>query len=107
MLLKVVPPVPVHKCGSSQTFSLSSVADRGPSCSGVHSHVMLCPYPQGGLLSALGSLAMMFLLAMTPHNSETEGKRLAILAGFAFLTGTVMMRTLQACDFGTLGVLSL
>ena len=35
----------------------------------------------------LGSLGMMFWLAMTPHNPETEKKRLAILAGFAFLTG--------------------
>ncbi|XP_060930752.1 probable Bax inhibitor 1 [Limanda limanda] len=42
---------------------------------------------QGGLLSVLGSLGMMFWLAMTPHNAETEKKRLAILAGFAFLTG--------------------
>merc|ERR1719369_2393137 len=30
---------------------------------------------------------MMFWLAMTPHNYETEKKRLAILAGFAFFTG--------------------
>ena len=46
-----------------------------------------CARCQGGLLSVLGSLGMMFWLAMTPHNSETEKKRLAILAGFAFLTG--------------------
>uniref|UniRef100_A0A3B4TNB0 Transmembrane BAX inhibitor motif containing 6 n=1 Tax=Seriola dumerili TaxID=41447 RepID=A0A3B4TNB0_SERDU len=45
---------------------------------------------QGGVLSVLGSLGMMFWLAMTPHNSETERKRLAILAGFAFLTGKLM-----------------
>jgi len=42
---------------------------------------------QGGILSLLGSLGMMFWLAMTPHSSETEKKRLAILAGFAFFTG--------------------
>jgi len=42
---------------------------------------------QGGILSLLGSLGMMFWLAMTPHNYETEKKRLAILAGFAFFTG--------------------
>uniref|UniRef100_A0A3Q3WGW0 Uncharacterized protein n=1 Tax=Mola mola TaxID=94237 RepID=A0A3Q3WGW0_MOLML len=47
---------------------------------------------QGGLLSALGSLAMMMWLATTPHSSETERKRLAILAGFAFLTGKLMTR---------------
>lgn len=46
--------------------------------------------PQGGILSVLGSLGMMFWLAMTPHNPETEKKRLAILAGFAFLTGELM-----------------
>lgn len=55
-----------------------------------HHVFIFCP-PQGGLLSALGSLAMMMWLAMTPHNSETERKRLTILAGFAFLTGRVMM----------------
>lgn len=54
-----------------------------------------CPCSQGGVLSVLGSLGMMFWLAMTPHNSETEKKRLAILAGFAFLTGKGMM--LWAC----------
>nr|UPW27093.1 bax inhibitor 1 [Thamnaconus modestus] len=42
---------------------------------------------QGGLLSALGSLALMIWLASTPHSPQTERKRLAILAGFAFLTG--------------------
>lgn len=47
---------------------------------------------QGGILSVLASLGMMFWLAMTPHNSETEKKRLAILAGFAFFTGEVQIR---------------
>uniref|UniRef100_A0A8C3A489 Transmembrane BAX inhibitor motif containing 6 n=2 Tax=Cyclopterus lumpus TaxID=8103 RepID=A0A8C3A489_CYCLU len=50
---------------------------------------------QGGVLSVLGSLGMMFWLAMTPHNSETEKKRLAILAGFAFLTGVGLGPTLD------------
>uniref|UniRef100_A0A8C6S7A0 Transmembrane BAX inhibitor motif-containing protein 6 n=1 Tax=Neogobius melanostomus TaxID=47308 RepID=A0A8C6S7A0_9GOBI len=50
---------------------------------------------QGGMLSVLGSLAMMFWLAMTPHNPETEKKRLAILAGFAFLTGVGLGPTLD------------
>ncbi|KAG7237891.1 hypothetical protein INR49_031684 [Caranx melampygus] len=49
----------------------------------------------GGVLSVLGSLGMMFWLAMTPHNSETERKRLAILAGFAFLTGVGLGPTLD------------
>jgi hypothetical protein len=34
---------------------------------------------------------MMFWLAMTPHNSDTEKKRLAILAGFAFFTGKLVL----------------
>lgn len=42
---------------------------------------------QGGLLSALASLGMMIWLNLTPHSPQTEQKRLAILAGFAFLTG--------------------
>jgi len=42
---------------------------------------------QGGMFTLLGSLGMMMWLATTPHSSETEKKRLAILAGFAFLTG--------------------
>ncbi|XP_041654701.1 probable Bax inhibitor 1 [Cheilinus undulatus] len=50
---------------------------------------------QGGVLSVLGSLGMMFWLAMTPHNSETEKKRLAILAGFAFFTGVGLGPTLD------------
>uniref|UniRef100_A0A3Q2PD69 Transmembrane BAX inhibitor motif-containing protein 6 n=1 Tax=Fundulus heteroclitus TaxID=8078 RepID=A0A3Q2PD69_FUNHE len=50
---------------------------------------------QGGVLSVLGSLAMMFWLAMTPHNPETEKKRLGILAAFAFLTGVGLGPTLD------------
>ena len=46
---------------------------------------------QGGVLSLLGSLGMMFWLAMIPHNSDTEKKRLAILAGFAFFTGKCLI----------------
>lgn len=34
---------------------------------------------------------MMVWLSMTPHSPETEQKRLAILAGFAFLTGWLFM----------------
>lgn len=49
--------------------------------------VTSCLLSQGGVLSLLGSVGLMFWLAMTPHNPETEKKRLAILAGFAFLTG--------------------
>lgn len=41
----------------------------------------------GGLLSILGSLAMMAWLVMTPHSPQTEKKRQGILAGFAFCTG--------------------
>lgn len=48
------------------------------------------------MLSALISLGMMFWLAMTPHNYETEKKRLAILAGFAFFTGEDAARELSS-----------
>ncbi|KAJ3583564.1 hypothetical protein NHX12_016876 [Muraenolepis orangiensis] len=50
---------------------------------------------QGGLLSLLCSLGMMFWLAMTPHSSETEKKRLGILAGFAFFTGVGLGPTMD------------
>ncbi|XP_048449769.1 probable Bax inhibitor 1 [Rhincodon typus] len=43
---------------------------------------------QGGLLSMLISLGLMMWLSVTPHNSETEKKRLLILSTFAFFTGT-------------------
>ncbi|KAJ8016990.1 hypothetical protein DPEC_G00013120 [Dallia pectoralis] len=50
---------------------------------------------QGGFLSLLGSLGMMIWLSMTPHNSQTEKKRLAILAGFAFFTGVGLGPTMD------------
>ncbi|XP_062323295.1 probable Bax inhibitor 1 [Osmerus eperlanus] len=54
--------------------------------SGAYVHVVTRLF-QGGLLTMLGSLAMMAWLAMTPHSPQTEKKRLGILAGFAFFTG--------------------
>ncbi|NXV03973.1 BI1 inhibitor, partial [Cettia cetti] len=42
---------------------------------------------QFGLLTGLGSLALMVWLTATPHSRETEQKRLGMLVGFAFLTG--------------------
>ncbi|XP_053082999.1 probable Bax inhibitor 1 [Pangasianodon hypophthalmus] len=53
---------------------------------GAYVHVVTRLF-QGGLLSVLGSLAMMVWLSVTPHSPETEKKRLAILSAFAFLTG--------------------
>lgn len=53
------------------------------------------PDQQGGLLSALGSLALMVWLASTPPSPQMERKRLAILAGFAFLTGMTTMTTMN------------
>uniref|UniRef100_W5LRA8 Transmembrane BAX inhibitor motif containing 6 n=1 Tax=Astyanax mexicanus TaxID=7994 RepID=W5LRA8_ASTMX len=47
---------------------------------GAYVHVVTRIF-QGGLLSMLGSLAMMAWLAMTPHSPQTEKKRLGILAG--------------------------
>ncbi|NXU67980.1 BI1 inhibitor, partial [Horornis vulcanius] len=43
---------------------------------------------QFGLLTGLGSLGLMFWLMATPHSQETEQKRLGMLVGFAFLTGS-------------------
>lgn len=42
---------------------------------------------QAGFLSAIGALAMILLLVMTPHQPENQMKRLCFLGGFAFLTG--------------------
>jgi FtsH-binding integral membrane protein len=42
---------------------------------------------QAGLLTVLGSLGLLFALYMTPHQPENQGKRMAYLIGFAFLTG--------------------
>uniref|UniRef100_A0A8C0U1M3 Transmembrane BAX inhibitor motif containing 6 n=1 Tax=Cyanistes caeruleus TaxID=156563 RepID=A0A8C0U1M3_CYACU len=42
---------------------------------------------QFGLLTGLGALGLMVWLTATPHNRETEQKRLGMLVGFAFLTG--------------------
>lgn len=53
---------------------------------GAYVHVVT-HFIQAGLLSALGSLALMIWLMATPHSHETEQKRLGLLAGFAFLTG--------------------
>uniref|UniRef100_A0A8C6ZVC1 Uncharacterized protein n=1 Tax=Nothoprocta perdicaria TaxID=30464 RepID=A0A8C6ZVC1_NOTPE len=44
--------------------------------------------PQFSLLTGLGALGLMVWLTATPHSKETEQKRLGMLAGFAFLTGT-------------------
>uniref|UniRef100_A0A3P8Z1L8 Transmembrane BAX inhibitor motif-containing protein 6 n=1 Tax=Esox lucius TaxID=8010 RepID=A0A3P8Z1L8_ESOLU len=59
------------------------------SAAGAYVHVVTRLF-QGGLLSMLGSLAMMAWLAMTPHSPQTEKKRLAILSGFAFFTGNLI-----------------
>ncbi|KPP72554.1 hypothetical protein Z043_108434 [Scleropages formosus] len=61
---------------------------------GAYVHVVTRLF-QGGFVSLLGSLGMMAWLAMTPHNPETEKKRLAILAGFAFFTGVGLGPTMD------------
>ncbi|NWS00555.1 BI1 inhibitor, partial [Motacilla alba] len=43
---------------------------------------------QFGLLTGLGALGLMVWLTATPHSRETEQKRLGMLVGFAFLTGS-------------------
>lgn len=40
-----------------------------------------------GLLTCLGGIGLLIWLMVTPHSRETEEKRLAMLAGFAFLSG--------------------
>ncbi|XP_066564266.1 probable Bax inhibitor 1 [Amia ocellicauda] len=61
---------------------------------GAYVHVVTRIF-QGGVLSLLASLGMMAWLAMTPHNPETEKKRLGILAGFAFFTGVGLGPTMD------------
>ncbi|NXU59986.1 BI1 inhibitor, partial [Turnix velox] len=52
---------------------------------------------QFSFLVGLGALGLMIWLTATPHNRETEQKRLAMLAGFAFLTGTNLGPLLEVC----------
>ncbi|KAJ6658077.1 hypothetical protein lerEdw1_001553 [Lerista edwardsae] len=52
---------------------------------------------QFGLLTGLGALGLMIWLMATPHSRETEVKRLAMLAGFAFLTGVNLGPLLEMC----------
>jgi len=61
---------------------------------GAYVHVVTRLF-QGGMLTMLGSLGMMAWLAMTPHSPQTEKKRLAILAGFAFFTGVGLGPTMD------------
>lgn len=52
------------------------------------SYVHVCTaFLQGGLLSALGGLGLLFLLKSTPHTAENVSKRMAYLTGFGFLSG--------------------
>ncbi|NXD88444.1 BI1 inhibitor, partial [Halcyon senegalensis] len=44
---------------------------------------------QFSFLTGLGALGLMVWLTATPHSRETEQKRLGMLVGFAFLTGSV------------------
>ncbi|NWQ66693.1 BI1 inhibitor, partial [Neopipo cinnamomea] len=52
---------------------------------------------QFGFLTGLGALGLMVWLTATPHNRETEQKRLGMLVAFAFLTGTNLGPLLQMC----------
>lgn len=54
---------------------------------GAYVHVVTRIF-QGGLVSTLISLGLIVWLASTPHSPETERRRLCILSGFAFFTGT-------------------
>ncbi|XP_014802938.1 PREDICTED: bax inhibitor 1 [Calidris pugnax] len=52
---------------------------------------------QFSFLTGLGALGLMVWLTATPHSRETEQKRLGMLAGFAFLTGTNLGPLLEIC----------
>uniref|UniRef100_UPI00398EFD88 probable Bax inhibitor 1 n=1 Tax=Pristiophorus japonicus TaxID=55135 RepID=UPI00398EFD88 len=54
---------------------------------GAYVHVVTRIF-QGGLMSMLISLGLILWLSFTPHTPENEKKRLSILVGFAFFTGT-------------------
>lgn len=54
---------------------------------GAYVHVVTRVF-QGGLMSMLLSLGLILWLSFTPHTPENEKKRLCILIGFAFFTGT-------------------
>ncbi|XP_024148079.1 probable Bax inhibitor 1 [Oryzias melastigma] len=80
----------VHLKNVYSSLTLSMIV----AAAGAYVHVVTRLF-EGGVLSLLGSVGLMFWLAMTPHNPETEKKRLAILAGFAFLTGVGLGPTLD------------
>ncbi|XP_004071065.1 bax inhibitor 1 [Oryzias latipes] len=80
----------VHLKNVYSSLALSMIV----AAAGSYVHVVTRLF-EGGVLSLLGSVGLMFWLAMTPHNPETEKKRLAILAGFAFLTGVGLGPTLD------------
>lgn len=46
----------------------------------------------GGLLLALAGFGLAMSLHMTPDNGKNRGQRMAMLLGFAFLSGTVKSR---------------
>jgi len=63
---------------------------------GAYVHLVL-GFLQGGLMTLLGSIGVLIMLGMTPHTRENEGKRLAMLTGFAGLTGVGLGPLLQTC----------
>ncbi|KAM9321689.1 bax inhibitor 1 [Gastrophryne carolinensis] len=52
---------------------------------------------QGSFMSFAGSFGMMMWLMVTPYSRENEGKRLGILAGFAFFSGIGLGPALNLC----------
>jgi FtsH-binding integral membrane protein len=61
------------------------------SCSvGAYAHVATGLLQGGGLLFALAALGLAVGLTFTPDNGKNRGQRMAMLLGFAFLTGLGM-----------------
>ena len=50
-------------------------------------NILLLLVLQAGLLTIIGSIGLLILLGMTPHNPANQTKRLCYLTGFAFLSG--------------------
>lgn len=51
---------------------------------------------QAGLLTLIGSVVVLVLLATTPHSPDNNKKRVAYLLGFALLAGVSLGPLLQA-----------
>lgn len=72
------------------SFTLASLS----ACAGGYVH-MFSTIIGAGLLTSLGALAVLTCLFMTPYDGKNQKQRLAMLSGFAFLTGINLGPLLQ------------